>query len=58
MKFVDLKKLWNFVVDNFLIWNHFINENKLSDEQTIKTKVVDLEKLWNFVVDNFLFKFI
>jgi hypothetical protein len=53
IKFVDLEKLWNFVVDNFLIWNHFINENKLSDEQTIKTKVVDLEKLWNFVVENF-----
>ena len=21
-KVVDLKKLWNFVVDNFFIWNH------------------------------------
>jgi len=21
MKIIDLKKLWNFVVDNFLIWN-------------------------------------
>jgi hypothetical protein len=27
MKFVDLKKLCNFVVDNFFIWNHFIKEN-------------------------------
>jgi len=22
MKTVDLEKLWNFVVDNFLIWNY------------------------------------
>ena len=22
MKVVDLEKLWNFVDDNFLIWNH------------------------------------
>jgi hypothetical protein len=27
IKVVDLEKLWNFVVDNFLIWNHLINEN-------------------------------
>jgi hypothetical protein len=26
MKVVDPKKLWNFVVCNFLIWNHIVNE--------------------------------
>jgi hypothetical protein len=24
IKVVDLKKLWKFVVDNFLIWNHYV----------------------------------
>ena len=24
MKIVDLKKLWNFVIDNFMIWNHLV----------------------------------
>ena len=27
MKIVDLQKLWNYVVDNFLIWNHLIMQN-------------------------------
>jgi hypothetical protein len=27
MNVVDLEKLWNFVVNNFLIWNHLVNEN-------------------------------
>ena len=27
MKVVDLKKLWNFVVDNFFIWIHLVMEN-------------------------------
>ena len=27
MKVVDLKKFWNFVVDNFLIWSHLVKEN-------------------------------
>jgi hypothetical protein len=26
MKVVDTKKLWNFVVYNFFIWNHVVNE--------------------------------
>ena len=26
MKVVDLEKLWNFVVDNFFIWNHVVNK--------------------------------
>jgi hypothetical protein len=26
MKVVDLKKLWNFVVDNLLIWIHLVME--------------------------------
>ena len=59
MKVVYPIKLWNFVVDNFLIWNHLVMENyvqisqiwnsnfisDLSDGETIKMKVVDLEKL-------------
>ena len=27
MKVVDAKKLWNIVVDNFLIWNHLVKKN-------------------------------
>jgi hypothetical protein len=27
MKAVDLEKLYNFVVDNFLIWSNFVKEN-------------------------------
>ena len=27
IKVIDLEKLYNFVVDNFLIWNHFVKEN-------------------------------
>jgi hypothetical protein len=27
MKVVGLKKLWKFVVDNFLIWSHLAHEN-------------------------------
>ena len=27
IKVVGLEKFWNFVVDNFLIWNHLVNEN-------------------------------
>jgi hypothetical protein len=26
-KVVDPKKLWNFIVENFFIWNHLSNEN-------------------------------
>ena len=65
-KVVDLKKLYNFVVDNFsfeiiysgktlfefLTFEIWIFQMTLDGEMT-KTKVVDLEKLYNFVVDNF-----
>jgi hypothetical protein len=58
-KVVDLKKLCNFVVDNFFIWNYLSKENysrissllkfnffqTTSDEEMTKTKIVDLEKL-------------
>jgi hypothetical protein len=27
MKVVDLEKLWNFIVDNFLIWNNLVMKN-------------------------------
>ena len=36
MKIVDLQKLWNYVVDNFLIWNHLIMQN-----------YVWISKIWN-----------
>ena len=26
-KVVDLEKLYNFIVDNFFIWNHLVKEN-------------------------------
>ena len=53
---VDLEKLWNSVVDNFLIGNNLVKENyvwisKIWNCQTIlegemtKTKVVDFKKL-------------
>jgi hypothetical protein len=54
---VDLEKLYNFVVEHFLIWINFANESTstflkfeiwifqtTSDGETAKTKVVDLEK--------------
>jgi hypothetical protein len=28
MKVLDPEKLWNFVVYNFFIWNHIVNEFK------------------------------
>jgi len=27
MKVIDLEKLYNFVVDNFFVWDHFVKEN-------------------------------
>ena len=57
-KVIDLKKLWNFVVDNFFIWNHLVmknyvwisqiwNLNFINDLEwrNYQNKVVDLEKL-------------
>jgi hypothetical protein len=57
-KVVDVKKLWNCVVDNFFIWNHLIMKNYIwiyqilnsnfvnnLDRETNKMKVIDLEKL-------------
>ena len=37
IKVVDLGKLWNFVVDNFSIWNHLVKE-----------KFVCISQIWNF----------
>jgi hypothetical protein len=58
IKVADLKKLCNFVVDNFFIWSHLSNENYIllftlkfdffqmtSEGEMTKTKVVDLQKL-------------
>jgi hypothetical protein len=65
---VGLKKLWNFVVDNVLIWNDLVMQNYIwiqnlnfqmaSDGKTTKMKVVGLKKLCNFIVDNLLIWFI
>jgi hypothetical protein len=67
MKFVDLKKLWNIVVDHFSF--EFILSCKTTFEiQNFKIRIfqtawdgenfyiknVELEKLRNFVVDNLL----
>jgi hypothetical protein len=67
MKVVHLEKLWNFVVYNFFIWNHTVNEIQISISQIWNSnfvnilkwknpnmKVVDHRKLWNFEVDKFL----
>jgi hypothetical protein len=27
MKFVGIEELWNFVVDNVLVWNHLVMQN-------------------------------
>jgi hypothetical protein len=65
IKVVDLKMLWNFIVDNFLIWHILSSKTTFEfpkfeiqilyttlDGETTEMKFVDLEKLWNFVVDN------
>ena len=36
MKVVDPKKLWNFVVDNFLICNHLVKENYIWISKNLK----------------------
>ena len=36
IKVVDLEKLWNFVVDNFLIWNHLVKENYVWISKNLK----------------------
>jgi len=38
MKVVDLEKLWNFVVDNFLIWNNLVKENYTQISKNLKFK--------------------
>jgi hypothetical protein len=56
MKVVGIKELWNFVVDNVLVWNHLVMQNYVwilkfeiwifqitSDGKTTKIKVVGLE---------------
>ena len=41
MKIVDLQKLWNYVVNNFFIWNHLIMQN-----------YVWISQIWNLNVSN------
>jgi hypothetical protein len=54
MKVVGIEGLWNFVVDNVLVWNHLVMQNYVwilkfdffqttSDEKTTKIKVVGPE---------------
>jgi hypothetical protein len=63
IKVVGLEMLWNFIIDNVLIWNHLVIQTVFefkirifqtaSDEKTTKMKIIGLEKLFNFIVDNF-----
>jgi hypothetical protein len=57
MKMVGPKKLWNFVVDNILVWNHLVIQNfvwilkfkifkRRRMEKNNKIKVVGIEMLW------------
>jgi hypothetical protein len=49
IKVVGIEELWNFVVDNVLVWNHLVMQNyvwifqTISDGKTTKIKVVGLE---------------
>jgi hypothetical protein len=65
-KVANLKKLYNFVVDNFFIWSHPVKETMFEflkfkiwifkmtlNGETTNMKVIDLKKLCNFIVDNF-----
>ena len=68
IKVVDLDELYNFVVANYSIWNHFLPQNSIwgchilkfkfqlvqtkSDGEMNYTTVVDLNKLYNFVADD------
>jgi len=66
-KVVDLEKLYNFIVDDFFIWNnlykkksrefpHIWNSNFFqtkSDENKLYIKVVDIDEINNFIVDDF-----
>jgi hypothetical protein len=72
-KVVHLDALYNFVVDNFSIWNHLLPEKSIwishilkfkfyivqsnLDREMTKTKVVDLDELYNFF-NNFSHEFI
>ncbi len=69
IKVIDLDELYNFVVDNFTIWNHLLLEKNIwisyilkykfyivqsnSDGEMTKIKMVDLNEFYNFVFDSF-----
>ena len=36
INFVDLEKLWNFVVDNILIWNHLVMQKRRLNLKILK----------------------
>jgi len=59
-KVVDFEELYNFIVDNFFIWNHLSKKNYVwishieiqnfqttSDGETTKPKVVLLDDIYN-----------
>jgi len=63
-KVVDFEELYNFIVDNFFIWNHLSKKNYVwishieiqnfqttSDGETTKPKVVLLDNIYNFAVE-------
>jgi hypothetical protein len=66
IKVVGLEMLWNFIIDNFLIWDHLVIEkiclkfqiwisnfvNGLGRRNFQNMQVVDLKNLCNFTVDN------
>ena len=68
IKVADLDKLYNFVVDNFFIWNHLLCKKIIwisyiikfkfyivqsnSDGEMTKRKLVDLNEFYNFVFGN------
>ena len=60
-KVVDLNENYNFVVDDFFIWNDLMSQQygwsfddlKFQFVKTTNIKVVDLDQNNNFVVDDF-----
>ena len=73
-KVVVTDEFYNFVFDDFFIWNHLVFQNFVqsshiskfkfwivqtkSDGEMTKTKVVDLDELFKFVVEYLSFEII
>jgi hypothetical protein len=68
-KVVDFNEFYNFVVDDYFVWNQLVTRNFVQisqilkfniwifqikfDREMAKTKVLDLDEFYNFVVDDF-----